>query len=201
MSNSAYSGQYFAALTGKSSVVTSNKLITQVFALNQSNEYELTFAHIQKKLYGNFGILKIYYKNSSTAEWQLLKEFNTEVPAWQMQTVPLENPSDYYVIALEGNISGVATIGIDALKIDFKNDITENIFEVNMFPNPTTGILNIAGENINLVTIYEISGKLVFETTLNSDLSKIDISNIARGIYFIKIKQNENYIIKKLVIE
>ena len=65
---------------------------------------------------------------------------------------------------------------------------------VNIFPNPTTGILNvIAGEN-STVEITDLTGKQVmFTSTLNANVKQeINVSDFSNGMYIVKV-YNENF--------
>jgi len=73
---------------------------------------------------------------------------------------------------------------------------------LSIFPNPSDDIINIEFENINNATIeiYNISGRLVFSKVLNSKVEKIDITDLSEGIYFIKVRQEKNVIVEKLIV-
>ncbi len=65
---------------------------------------------------------------------------------------------------------------------------------VNIFPNPTTGILNVvAGEN-STVEITDLTGKQVmFTSTLNANVKQeINVSDFSNGMYIVKV-YNENF--------
>jgi hypothetical protein len=68
-----------------------------------------------------------------------------------------------------------------------------------IYPNPTSSILNInSNEEIKLIEIYSLEGKLIFSTIEN----KIDISNLKSGLYVIKVTNSKNEIgVKKLIKE
>ena len=73
---------------------------------------------------------------------------------------------------------------------------------IDIYPNPSDDIINIEIENINNATIeiYNISGRLVFSKALNSRIEKIDISGLLEGMYFVKVRQENNVGIEKLII-
>jgi hypothetical protein len=65
-------------------------------------------------------------------------------------------------------------------------------------------MLNIesATKNISSVQVYDITGQLILESTLENDKSKVslDISNYKNGLYIIKINSVEgNNNIKKVL--
>ncbi len=78
--------------------------------------------------------------------------------------------------------------------IDFNKD-----FSVTIFPNPTQNILNIkTDELIKEVVIYNVLGKEV--TTNQNSSSAIDVSNLAQGIYIVKIiAENDKIVSSKFV--
>ena len=81
-----------------------------------------------------------------------------------------------------------------------------------VYPNPTTGILNVEfvkGNNLwvpDMLQIFDASGKLV-ETVTMADLedsptqtTQINMSGLANGVYFLKaIKEGQMVAIRKIV--
>jgi len=64
-----------------------------------------------------------------------------------------------------------------------------------VYPNPATDLIyirNYSGDNV--ILIYDICGNLVLESVYYKD-RPINISNLAKGIYFIKTKNNSNTIL------
>ena len=81
------------------------------------------------------------------------------------------------------------------------NSISNINSEINIYPNPTTGIINLTGSQnlsgLNL-QITDITGKTIY-TTMGHGPLQIDISNQPAGIYFIKIQTEHEIIIKKII--
>ena len=75
-----------------------------------------------------------------------------------------------------------------------------NKFDVVMYPNPSNGLIQIAGlTNFAMVEIYSISGQRVFQSKYEID-SILNL-DLASGIYMIKITEGDKSITKKLVIK
>jgi len=71
-----------------------------------------------------------------------------------------------------------------------------NNFEMELYPNPTTGILSLVWEGNNTsYQIVDLQGKLIQESTLNSGKTTIDLSSALPGIYFLQINGKTNKII------
>lgn len=70
-----------------------------------------------------------------------------------------------------------------------------------IYPNPTTGIINIQSkETIVSVIIYNQLGQLILEESNVEGINRVNIEKLNEGIYFVKLKTiNAEVIIKKLV--
>jgi hypothetical protein len=72
--------------------------------------------------------------------------------------------------------------------------------DIIIYPNPSTGILNSNGfANIKYAELYDINGKKLFDKQIFTN--RIDISSLARGLYFIKLISEEGSIVRKFVKE
>lgn len=83
-----------------------------------------------------------------------------------------------------------------------QNEIVED-FEVQVFPNPANQTLNIhvpesMNQSSNIIFIYDLNGRLVYENSFNSKLS---VSNFTEGLYLLRIvTDNGNAVTKKFLI-
>ena len=69
-----------------------------------------------------------------------------------------------------------------------------------MYPNPTTDYLMISGlSGTSTVTIYTLTGQAVLEQTFDSQIRLT--MELAKGMYLVKVKNNGNEVIKKIVIK
>jgi hypothetical protein len=68
-----------------------------------------------------------------------------------------------------------------------ENRVT-NFSNLRFFPNPTSGILNISGLEMEeeLLNIYNLTGVLVKSQVVNSSHSQINIENLNPGIYIVR---------------
>ena len=79
---------------------------------------------------------------------------------------------------------------MDDFKVDNYDTLSFNKTtndEITIYPNPTNSILNINGE-FQTAKIYDLKGKLVME----SNQSNIDVSQLPKSIYIIKIIGDED---------
>jgi len=75
---------------------------------------------------------------------------------------------------------------------------------VSIYPNPAKNIVTIylLKNNLQSIELIDFTGKIVFNqnTFNNSKNYTIDVSNLANGIYFIKIKSETNAITTKKIM-
>ena len=83
-------------------------------------------------------------------------------------------------------------------------DENEYTVLVNVWPNPATSTVNIKGENLEAVYMYNSIGQLVLtlDVTNADEQSSIDVSGFNSGIYFMNVvSQNGGSVLKKVVVQ
>ncbi len=125
-------------------------------------------------------------------------------------------------IDLFGNILGIGTheifVTVDQdgctgtsssfiLTVDACTGISElEGLTIDVYPNPTTGniVLDIVGESDGFaVSVVDMNGKLVYTETIGSitigSRSTIDLTDVANGIYFLRLEDGNSFTTRKLV--
>lgn len=98
----------------------------------------------------------------------------------------------------------INTTGSPNVKFDvcsFTNGISIVGFENNVFPNPNTGIFTVQNPSgwKSTISIFDLNGKLIYETIMKDDIQLIDITSVLNGIYILKIVNNKNVMIRKML--
>ncbi len=115
-------------------------------------------------------------------------------------------------IAVGDVIQGDAAIYFDYNEPIITNNVSTEIVEnlpvnpitslenIQLYPNPTTGIVNISNKNeieFLKVEVFDISGKRLL---VNKNKERLNFENFSAGIYFVKIKDSEgNQAVKKVI--
>ncbi|MBK9590470.1 MAG: DUF4465 domain-containing protein [Crocinitomicaceae bacterium] len=64
--------------------------------------------------------------------------------------------------------------------------VEENeISELEVYPNPTTGLVKIQTQFNEQISIYDAAGKLIFSEIVSTSSFEIDLSDFENGLYFI----------------
>jgi hypothetical protein len=79
------------------------------------------------------------------------------------------------------------------------NSESHNISDKNIsiFPNPTTGIINIS-QSASQVELHSLTGELLMQAV---NKQKIDISEYPNGVYILKVMADEQVITEKIIKE
>ena len=62
--------------------------------------------------------------------------------------------------------------------------------EIKIYPNPTSNYLNFSIKNPSdyQINVFDVLGKKVLETNIDSVNSRLDVSNLNRGVYILTFK-------------
>ncbi|RLD55950.1 MAG: hypothetical protein DRJ05_12095 [Bacteroidetes bacterium] len=118
-------------------------------------------------------------------------------------------PSVYVAFFYTCTADGSATWEVDEIFVRGATQVGINTNEmasqISVYPNPTSGMVQISkpGIDFSQITIMSITGSVVMETELNSEISTLDLQDLEAGIYFMVFsdKNNSNIISKKLIIQ
>ena len=79
---------------------------------------------------------------------------------------------------------------------------TEKDEKVIIYPNPAKDILNIYFANANTfseISIYTITGELVYHSSISDNNMKIDVANLSSGVYVVKFNSANEVDVRKFV--
>ena len=111
----------------------------------------------------------------------------------------------FKVIVTKGTCSTADSIDITFRVCTGINEYSNNNASIKIFPNPTTGMTNIMVNGIDgnaVLNIYSLLGQSVFTKNLNGNLkTELDLTNLTKGIYLVKISNENANILRKLIIQ
>ncbi|WP_426473707.1 T9SS type A sorting domain-containing protein [Chryseobacterium balustinum] len=100
---------------------------------------------------------------------------------------------EIYVIPTDPDKANSGTMGMlyqSVLQVLGVSELEKD--NVKIYPNPTADLVYVklnSRSNIESAEIYDLSGKLVLKTKLESD--KIDLRNLPQGVYMIVFKNSD----------
>ena len=136
---------------------------------------------------------------------------------YDVTTVPITLPSSsgnyvFKLVTSLTNVNGVCDSSslYDSVIIDFSMPLLDPIIlsseenlsqsEIQLYPNPAQSIISIKTNSLVYgINLFAMNGKLV--KTFNTKEKQLSISEIASGIYFLKLEIANGIVIKKIIVE
>lgn len=154
---------------------------------------------------------------TGTVHYQWL--FNANYLLRSDATSTEENPSytyetaGVYTVALAASDEEIiiAEIGGGWYPVKIKEDyiivtdpvsVDENaISEINVYPNPTSSVINISAEGMQNITIMDMTGRVVMSKDVNSNFETISAEGFAKANYMVRIATADGVVVKNIVVE
>ena len=128
----------------------------------------------------------------------------TAVSADELQQNTVLTAGTTYYATQQFSISGCAS-PTTAVTVKFSGTLATDSFalgsKIKVYPNPTSGMINIDMKDLSFAktTLYDLNGKVLKSQSSDSTSSKINISDLAKGIYLLKIDTNNGSITKQII--
>ncbi len=148
----------------------------------------------------NNGAVTLSWDALSGADEYIIRRDGVEV-ATQTETTYTESLEEgiytYNVVARNGNkYSQPAFVTVVNGLV---NVVEMETMQVSVYPNPTSGMLNVEiGENFN-ATIYNYQGQVVMRNNISD--GQIDMSKLSSGVYFVEIRTSNNVSVEKVIVK
>lgn len=140
---------------------------------------------------------------SLTANGGLTYSWNTGANSSSLVVTPLSSTA-YTVTGTNSlNCSAMAQITQSVSECTFLKEGSAEQMEYTVYPNPAVNELNIAyaAETKINIKLVNALGTVVLEEKDYSPNSTIDVSHLAKGIYFVQISSANKLVLKKVIVE
>lgn len=181
--------------------------LTQFFHKNPHANHGVLFRLLEEDIYS-----KILFGSSDCPILELRPELIIHY------SLPVNNtPVAYDTILIYDTITVYDTVKVyqsicDTLVIDITTKLhtpDKSISSIMIYPNPTTGTVNIKNFNFSAISNYSIrivsaQSQTIFESQINQELFSIDLSQFSNsGLYFIQIFDDNFQLIesKKILLK
>ncbi|MBQ0129655.1 MAG: T9SS type A sorting domain-containing protein, partial [bacterium] len=104
-----------------------------------------------------------------------------------MASVEGLDEASIYMVKAYAVIEGQTVYGPEATFNTGNTGVNEFENSVKIYPNPASDVLNVAGENIANVEVYNAMGQLVLSQEVADGQAQISTGSMNSGIYFIRI--------------
>lgn len=136
-------------------------------------------------------------QNGATYQWLDCNDNFSAIPGETNQSFTATANGDYAVEITIGNCSDTsACMPITTVSLD---ELTKN--NISVYPNPTTNSLKVdLGDHMDVVnySITSFTGQVILENTVkNTSSISLDVSHMAKGVYFLNLNSITYKIIKQ----
>ena len=110
-----------------------------------------------------------------------------ETDSVELNVVSTNNDTLKYFIKGEGVVLNV-------------ENLSSNYTKINIFPNPSKGVVTVEKSTAFSVELININGQTVYESNAQNSRQIFDFSDQKAGIYFMKIKYGKQVAVRKIVL-
>lgn len=92
-------------------------------------------------------------------------------------------------------VVSISTVGIEEGELS----------EVAIYPNPTSDVLNIdvpsTVEDVVEIRLLDVAGNLISAQTTSAGVTRLDVANLAKGVYLVKMTTENGLLTRRVVVE
>lgn len=110
-------------------------------------------------------------------------------------------PGTYTVFLTVTDANGCDTTVYGVLSSSCTNGLEENYNQVSFlaYPNPSEGYYTISGKDLEQIQVYDLEGRLVYQESLMSNETVVDIREFADGVYVLLVTTSDGVGSTKLI--
>ena len=105
--------------------------------------------------------------------------------------------SSIYVVKAYAVINGYTFYGAETTFQTWMEGVDELENSVKLYPNPTANVLNVEGEGMSSLEVYNTVGQRVMMMEVNGNKTQINTESLNNGIYFIRIYANDGTMLNR----
>ena len=105
--------------------------------------------------------------------------------------------SSIYVVKAYAIVNGVTFYGQETTFQTWTEGVDELGQTLKVYPNPTSSFLNIEGEGMTNVEVYNAMGQRVMMVETNDNAIQLNTANLSNGMYVVRIYANDGTVLNR----
>lgn len=133
------------------------------------------------------------YVSNKLEPGEAYEEFNVDLSAYDGQAVYVALhcvSNDHWVMLVDDITITTTSVGIN----------NEVLNQVRVYPNPTTGLVQVENAQNASINVYNVIGELVMSVRKASQLNTLDLSGLHNGTYMIQVVSDNAVKTQKVVL-
>ena len=105
--------------------------------------------------------------------------------------------SSIYMVRAYAIVNGETYYGVETTFQTWTEGVNELGQDLKIYPNPTSGVLNIQGEGVNFVEVYNTVGQRVMMQNVDGNKAQVNTESLNSGMYIIRIYANDGSMLNR----
>lgn len=189
------SGIYWVSVEDQNGCESSDTIQVETYPLPQINLGNDTLIHLDSNLVLDVGAGFSSYIWSDGSQGETFNFVPTSIGVFSISVNITDN-------------NGCTSMDQIEITVDNSSSLNNQLWlesRINIFPNPNNGFFKIElNENVVLpiqLELIDLSGKLIFGLEKNETVFEINAETLPKGIYFLKIKNEQGVFLDKIILE
>ena len=102
-----------------------------------------------------------------------------------------------YMVKAYAIVNGVTYYGSETTFQTVLEGVNDFAASLKLYPNPTSSVLNIEGEGINSVEVFNVVGQHVASMSSDGNKVQINTESLNAGVYFVRILANDGNMVNR----
>lgn len=205
----AQAGTIYAFVNSSATAATNAFLFSRAVALQANEQVTLTFYTRLGSATGTNQNLKVWVNGTPSAvgATQLGTDITITGTTYTLQTrtFTATTAGTYYFIFNNATpiVTTATSLRLDSVNMTSvlgTNDFLSSNFSV--FPNPVKNVINFSNDAnavVSLVEMTDLNGRVIKSQKVNATEGQISVSDLATGMYMMKITTDQGVAVKKIV--
>jgi pimeloyl-ACP methyl ester carboxylesterase len=164
-------------------------------ALRDNDNYDWT-PQVPLRMYYCTGDEQVAFENSIVAEETMLQNGAEDVAS--VNSMPGASHGGCVFPALTDAFQFFTSVSAPCSVL---STVAEKPLDLDVFPNPTDGLVNVSvDETSGQLAVQDMSGKLVYQSVLNSNQTAVDLGKLPSGVYLISLKTEKAVYRNRIVV-
>ena len=105
--------------------------------------------------------------------------------------------STIYVVKAYAVVNGETYYGQETTFQTWMEGVNELMQSLKVYPNPAANVLNIEGEGMTQVEVYNAMGQRVMIAEVNGNAAKVNTESLSNGMYVVRIYANDGTVLNR----
>ena len=105
--------------------------------------------------------------------------------------------SSIYMVRAYAVVNGQNYYGPETTFQTWMENVDELENSLKLYPNPTTNVLNVEGEGMRSIEVYNAVGQRVMKQEVNGNKAQVNTESLNNGVYFIRIVANDGAMLNR----